>query len=134
MKLREKFHLSLHQKIIKFLGINLPRRQETYTLETTGCWWKKLKVVQTDGNMCHVLELEESIQIQCSLCQIATGIFQATRTKLFKMCMETEKISNSQNSLEKEERSWRNHAFWLQTIPQSYNSENSATLAETSDT
>ena len=38
------------------------------------------------------------------------GIFHRTRTKNFKICMETQKTTNSQNDLKKEEWSWRNHA------------------------
>ena len=49
-------------------------------------------------------------------------------------CVETEKISNSQNNLDKEVWSWRNHVLWLQTILQSYNNENSTIPAQTSDT
>ena len=45
--------------------------------------------------------------------------------------MEIPKISNSQNNLEKEERSWRNHASCLQPILQSYRHQNSRELAET---
>ena len=36
------------------------------------------------------------------------GIFQRTRTNNFTICMETQKTSNSQNNLEKEEWNWRN--------------------------
>ena len=42
--------------------------------------------------------------------------------------MGTQKTLNSQNSLEKEEQSWRNHAPGLQTIPQSYSNQNRASL------
>ena len=44
--------------------------------------------------------------------------------------MEIPKISNSQNTLEKEESSWRNHASCLQPTPQSYSHQNSIVLAE----
>jgi len=44
--------------------------------------------------------------------------------------MEIPKISNSQNTLEKEEWSWRNHASCLQPTPQSYSHQNSIVLAE----
>ena len=36
------------------------------------------------------------------------GIFHRTRTKKFTICMETQKISNSQSNLEKEKWSWKN--------------------------
>ena len=43
--------------------------------------------------------------------------------------METQKTANSQNSLEKEEWSWRNQLSWPQTIWQSY-SQDSMILAQ----
>ena len=36
------------------------------------------------------------------------GIFQRTRTNNFTICMEIQKMSNSQSNLEKEEWNWRN--------------------------
>ena len=38
--------------------------------------------------------------------------------------METQKALNSQNNLDKEEWSWKNHTPWLQTILQSYGNQN----------
>ena len=49
-----------------------------------------------------------NLQIQCNPYQITNGIFHRTRTKNFTIGMETQKPPNSQNSLEKEEWSWRN--------------------------
>ena len=53
---------------------------------------------------------QSSLHIQCEPYQNTNGIFHRTRTKNFKICMETEMIPNSQNNLEKEKRSWRNQA------------------------
>ena len=44
--------------------------------------------------------------------------------------METQKTLNSQNSLEKEEKIWRNQASWLQIILQSYSHQASRVLAQ----
>ena len=44
--------------------------------------------------------------------------------------METQKTPNSQNNLEKEEQSWRNHAPGHHTILQSYGNQNSMLLAQ----
>ena len=44
--------------------------------------------------------------------------------------METQKTPNSQNNLEKEEQSWKNHTPRLQTIPQSHSNQNSVELAQ----
>ena len=49
-----------------------------------------------------------NLQIQCNPYQITVGIFHRIRTKNFTIHMETQKTQNSQNSLEKEEWSWRN--------------------------
>ena len=49
-----------------------------------------------------------NLQIQCNPYQITNGIFHRTRKNNFKICMETQKILNSQKKLEKEQ-SWRNH-------------------------
>ena len=43
-----------------------------------------------------------NIQIQCNPYQIINGIFHRTRTKFLTIHMETQKIPNSQSSLEKE--------------------------------
>ena len=51
--------------------------------------------------------------------KLPNSIFWRSRTKHLKICMETEKILNSQSNLEKEKQSWRNQAPWLQTILQS---------------
>ena len=44
--------------------------------------------------------------------------------------METQKTSNSQSSLEKEEWSWRNQHSWLQVILWSYSHQDSMVLAQ----
>ena len=71
-----------------------------------------------------------NLQIQWDPSQITNGIFHRTRTENFTIHMETQKTPNSQSSLEKEEWSWRNQAFWLQVIVQSYSHQNSMVLAQ----
>ena len=44
--------------------------------------------------------------------------------------MKTQKTPNSQSTLEKEKRSWRNQAPGLQTILQSYSNQDSMVLAQ----
>ena len=58
---------------------------------------------------------QSNLQIQCNPYQSTNGIFQRARTKNFTICMETQKIPNSQNTLEKEKWSWRNLAPGVQT-------------------
>ena len=100
------------------------------------------KMTQTDGEIYHILGLEESIwwkqlyypsnlQIQGNLYQTANGILHSrTRTKYFTMCIETQKTLNNQRNLEKEKGSWRNQAPWLKTILQSYSPQESMVQAQ----
>ena len=53
--------------------------------------------------------IQGNLQIQCNPYQITNGIFHKTRTKNFKVCMETQKTLNSQSNPE-EKWSWRNQA------------------------
>ena len=55
-------------------------------------------------------------------------VFLRTRTNNFTICMEIQKTSNSQSSLEKQE--WRNQPARLQTILQSYSQQDSMVLAQ----
>ena len=71
-----------------------------------------------------------NLQIQCNLYQITNGNFHRTRTKNFTMHMETQKILNTQSSLEKEEWSWRNQPSCLQTILQNYSHQDSMVQAQ----
>ena len=71
---------------------------------------------------------QSNLQIQCDPYQITNGFFHRTRTKNFTVHTETQKILNSQSSLEKE-WSWRNQPSWLQTILQSYSHQDCMVLA-----
>ena len=55
--------------------------------------------------------IQGNLQIQCDPYQTTNGIFQRTRTKNLKICMETQKIPNSQSNLDKEKQSWRTQAL-----------------------
>ena len=59
---------------------------------------------------------QSNLQSQCTPYQATNGIFHRTRTKNITIWMEAQKTLNSQSNLEKEKRSWRNQASWLQTI------------------
>ena len=48
---------------------------------------------------------QSNLLIQCNPYQIINGIFHGTRTKDFKIFMETQKTPNSQSNLEKEKQS-----------------------------
>ena len=55
--------------------------------------------------------IQGNLQIQCDPYQTTNGIFQRTRTKNLKICMETQKIPNSQSNLDKEKQGWRTQAL-----------------------
>ena len=57
-------------------------------------------------------------------------VFLRTRTNNFTICMEIQKTSNSQSSLEKEEWNSKNQPAWLQAILQSYSQQDSMVLAQ----
>ena len=57
-------------------------------------------------------------------------LFHRTRTKNCTIFMETQKTLNSQSNLEKEKRSWRNQAPWLENTLQSYSNQDSMVLAQ----
>ena len=86
-------------KRIKYLGVNQSKEAKTCTLKTIRYWWKKSKLTQTDGEIHHVLGLEESIfknncttqnnlQIQCNSYQITSGVFHRIRAKNCTVCTE----------------------------------------------
>ena len=73
---------------------------------------------------------QSNLQIQCNPYQTTTGIFHRTRTKNVTICLETQKTPNSQGNAEKEKRSWRNQAPWVETILQSYSDQESMVQAQ----
>ena len=115
----ESIPFTIATKRIRYLGINLPKK--------TNCTQKNLGINLTKTIRCHK-QMERcsmflgkknqycendyttkcNLQIQCDPYQFTNDIFHRTRTKNFKIHMETQKTSNSQGSLEKEEWNWRN--------------------------
>ena len=71
-------------------------------------------MTQIDGYIYHAPGLEElsnsqndyttqcSLPVQCNPIQITNGIFHRIRTKYCKICLEAQKIQNSQSNPEKE--------------------------------
>ena len=56
---------------------------------------------------------QSNLQIQCNPYQTTNGFFHRARTNNFTVCMEIQKILNSQSNLEKEEWNWRNQPACL---------------------
>ena len=56
----------------------------------------------------NVYTTPSNLQSRCNPYQDANGIFHRPRTNNFTICMETQKTSNNQSSLEKEKWNWRN--------------------------
>ena len=78
----------------------------------------------------NVSTTQSNLQIQCNPYQTTNCIFHRTRIKNFTICMETQKIPNSQSNLEKEKWSWRNLALGHQTILQSHSNQDNMVLAQ----
>ena len=73
---------------------------------------------------------QSNLQIQCNPYEATNSIFKRIRTNGFTICMEIQKISNSQSNLEKEEWNMRNQPACLETILQSYSHQDSMVLAQ----
>ena len=97
-------------------------------------------MTQTDGKINHALGLEESTlskwlfyprQSTDSMQSLFTNdSLPRSRTKYFKICMETQKTLNSQSNIEKEKWNWRNQTSWPKTILQSSSHQNRMLLAQ----
>ena len=120
-EVKETISFTTATKIIKYLGINLPKEvKELYSEHSDTD-----KGNQDDNKQMerHTMFLDwknqycendyttqSNLQIQCNPHQIINGIFHRIRTKKFTICMEIQKTLNSQSNLEKEKWSWRNEA------------------------
>ena len=78
-------------------------KETTHRWQNIPCSWiGRINIVKM------AILLQSSLKIQCNPYQATNGIFHRTRTNNFTICMETQKASNSQSNLEKEEWDWRN--------------------------
>ena len=111
-KLRNQSHSPLQHKI-KYLGINLPKETKELYIENyktlmkeikdninrwreiPHCWVGRINIVKMT-----ILQTE-NLQIQCDPYLIINGIFHRTRTKNFKISVETQKTLSSQSSQER---------------------------------
>ena len=99
-EIKETLPFTIATKEIKYLGINLPKETKDLYAENYKTLMKESKDDKTDGEIYHVLGLEESTceidcttqskqQIQSNPHQNINGIFHITRTNNLKICMET---------------------------------------------
>ena len=58
---KETIPFTIAMKIIKYLGIYLPKESKDLYIENYKHWWKKSKRTLTDGEIYHAHGLEESI-------------------------------------------------------------------------
>ena len=62
--------------------------------------------------------------------KLSIAFFTELEQKTLTICMDTQKTTNSQRNLEKEEWSWRNQPSWLQSILKSYSHWHSMVQAQ----
>ena len=121
-QIKKKISFTTASKSLKYLEINLTKEMKTCTLKTIRYWWKKLKKTQKNGKIFCTDGLEELILFKCPYFpkqstdssnpyQNSNDIFNRTWTYNSKICMEPQKILNSQNNLEEEEQNCRYHTL-----------------------
>ena len=123
-EIKETIPFTIATERIKYLGMYLPKetkdlfienyktlmkeiKDDTNRWRNISCSWiRRINIVKMS-----ILPKEmyrfSAILIKLPICS-NSGIFHRTRTNNFTICMETQKTSNSQNNLEKEEWNWRN--------------------------
>ena len=98
-KIKEMIMFTITSKIIKYLGMNLPKEAKDLYSENYKTLMREIEY-NTDRKIYHVLRLEESTLLKwpynlrqstdsCNLYQNTDGIFHRPRKKNFKFCMET---------------------------------------------
>ena len=140
-EIKETLPFTIATKIIKYIGINLPKETKDLYAENYKTLMKEIKddtnrwrdiLCSWIGriNIVKMTILPKAMYRFNAIPITTNGIFHRARTKNFIICMETQKNPNSQSNLQKEKRSWRNQAPRLQTILQSYSTQDSMVLAQ----
>ena len=121
-EIQETIPLTMTSKRIKYLGINLPKEtkdlysknykmlmkeidNDTNRWKDIPCTWiRRINIVKMTI-LLNAIYRSHAIPIKSPM-----AFFTELEQKNLKICMETQKTTNSQSSLEKEKRSWRNQA------------------------
>ena len=127
-----------HHKLIKYLGINLPKVAKHLFSESIRNCWKKLKMTQMEryimlldwkNQFCqNDYSTPGNLEIQCNSYQITKGIHHRSRTKILKLFMETQNAQIAKAILRRKNGAG-GITLQLQTILKS-NYQNSIILAQ----
>ena len=129
-------------KWIKYLGINLSKETKDLYAENYKTLMKEIKddtrEMERDTMFLdwknqfyennHTTKTIYRFSLICI--KLPMAFFTELKFKIFTICMETQKTSNSQSNLEKEKERRKNQPSWLHTIPQSYSHQDSMVLAQ----
>ena len=74
-----------------------------------GAEWKALQKKRKNEEEEKVPYYPTNLQIQSNLYQNSNDVFHRNRTNYPKICMQPQKIPQSQSSLEKKQQSWKHH-------------------------
>ena len=141
IEIKELIPFTIATKRIKYLGINLPK--ETKDLYTQN-YKTLMKEIKDDINRWRDIPCSWVGRINIVRMTILPNAiyrfnviltnyqwyFSQNYNKNFTIHMETQKTMNSQSSLEREERNWRNQPSWSQIILQRYSHQDSTILAQ----
>ena len=113
--MRETIPFTIILKRIKYLGINLPKETKNLYSENFKTLWEEIKDDTIKWKATMILDWKSQYcqndyttqgkpQIWCNPYQITNDILHKTRTKYFKICMETQKTLKIKEMLKNKNR------------------------------